>query len=103
MATWTTFTDISLHGCYVEATTADRVGVMLGLKLEANGFRVEAIGEVRVSYPHLGMGISFSQMSEKDRERLRDLVRSISRLPRSWEHGCSPLRQLCSRRFTAGC
>jgi len=76
---WTTFTDISLHGCYVEATTAYRVGVTLGLKLEANGYRVEATGDVRVSYPNLGMGISFSKMSEDDRERLRALVRSISR------------------------
>ncbi|MGB7072113.1 MAG: PilZ domain-containing protein [Candidatus Sulfotelmatobacter sp.] len=79
VAIWTTFTDISLHGCYVEATTTYRVGVRLGLKLEANGFRVETIGEVRVSYPRLGMGIVFSQMSEGDRERLRELVRSISR------------------------
>ena len=79
VAIWTTFSDISLHGCYVESTTTYRAGVKLGLKLEANGFRVEAIGEVRVSYPHLGMGISFSQLSEEDRERLRELVRSISR------------------------
>jgi hypothetical protein len=79
VAIWTTFTDISLHGCYVEATTAYRVGVMLGLKLEANGYRVEATGEVRVSYPSLGMGISFTKMSDEDRERLRELVRSISR------------------------
>lgn len=62
---WTTFTDISLHGCYVEATTAYRVGVKLGLKLEANGFRVEAIGEVRVSYPHLGMGIPSAKCRRK--------------------------------------
>ena len=77
--TWASFTDISLHGCYVEATTAYRVGVTLGLKLEANGYRVEATGDVRVSYPNLGMGISFTKMSEEDRERLRELVRSISR------------------------
>jgi len=76
---WTTFTDISAHGCYVEATTTYRVGVPLGLKLEANGFRVEATGEVRVAYPNLGMGVSFTKMSEEDRERLRELVRSISR------------------------
>jgi len=76
---WTTFTDISLHGCYVEATTTCRVGVVLALKLEANGFRVEAAGEVRVAYPNLGMGISFTKVSEEDRERLRELVRSISR------------------------
>ena len=57
----------------MEATTAYRVGVTLGLKLEANGYRVEATGEVRVSYPSLGMGISFTKMSDEDRERLRDL------------------------------
>jgi hypothetical protein len=79
MSIWTTFTDISLHGCYVEATTTCRVGVLLSMKLETNGYRVEATGEVRVTYPNLGMGISFTKMSEEDRERLRELVRSISR------------------------
>jgi hypothetical protein len=78
VAIWTTFTDISLHGCYVEATTTYPLGVMLGLKLEANGYRIEATGEVRVAYPSLGMGISFTNISEEDRERLRSLVRSIS-------------------------
>lgn len=79
VAIWATFTDISLHGCYVEATTAYPIGVVLALKLEANGFRVEATGEVRAAYPNLGMGISFAKMSDEDRERLRELVRSISR------------------------
>jgi hypothetical protein len=79
VATWTTFTDISLHGCYVEATATYGLGAVLGLKLEANGFRIEATGEVSVAYPNLGMGISFTKMSEGDRERLRELVRSISR------------------------
>ncbi|MFZ0761674.1 MAG: PilZ domain-containing protein [Candidatus Sulfotelmatobacter sp.] len=79
VATWATFTDISLHGCYVEATATHRVGVALSLKLEANGFRLDARGEVRVAYPNLGMGISFTNLSPEDRERLRELVRSISR------------------------
>ncbi len=78
VATWATFTDISLYGCYVEAASTLRVGTVLGLKLEVNGFRVEATGEVRVAYPNLGMGIRFIGMSEEDRNRLRELVASNS-------------------------
>jgi hypothetical protein len=78
VAAWATFADISMHGCYVETAAPFRMGAVLGLKLEANGFRVEAAGEVRVVYPGLGMGISFSNIADKDRERLRELVRSIS-------------------------
>jgi len=78
VATWATLADISMHGCYVETAAPLRVGAALSLKLDANGFRVEATGEVRVIYSGLGMGISFSHMSGEDRGRLRDLVRSIS-------------------------
>ena len=78
-STWATFADISMFGCYVETASPLRVGTVLGLKLEVNGFQVEATGEVRAAYPSLGMGISFIRISEKDRERLRELVASISR------------------------
>jgi PilZ domain-containing protein len=79
VTTWATFADISMHGCYVEAASTLPLGAVLGLRLEVNGLRVEAVGEVRVAYPSLGMGIRFIQMSEPDRERLRELVRSILR------------------------
>ncbi len=72
--TWATFADISLHGCYVEAATPLRVGSVLGLTLEMNGFRLEASGEVRVAYPSLGMGIRFIKVSETNREQLRGMV-----------------------------
>jgi hypothetical protein len=78
-ATWATFTDIGLHGCYVEAAATYRVGAALAVTLELNGFRVECRGEVRVSYPNLGMGIFFTTMSEEVREQLRDLLRSLRR------------------------
>jgi PilZ domain len=78
IATWATFSDISMHGCYVEAAAGYPAGSTLTLSIEVNGFRVEAIGEVRVTYPGLGMGISFTQVSDEDRSRLRELVRSIS-------------------------
>jgi hypothetical protein len=78
VAIWATFADISMHGCYVESASPLNMGAVLNLKLDANGFRIEATGEVRVVYPGLGMGISFIKMADQDRGRLRELVRSIS-------------------------
>ncbi len=79
ISSWATFTDISMHGCYMEAATPLRVGALLSLRLEANGFRFEAEGEVRVAYPGVGMGISFTRISDEDREQLRGFVRSLAK------------------------
>lgn len=76
--TWAAFTDISMHGCYVEAQATYPAGTVLHMKLEANGFKVEAKGNVRVVYPYLGMGIAFVDMSEQNRTHLRQLLGSIS-------------------------
>jgi hypothetical protein len=77
--TWASFTDISMHGCYVEAQATYPVGTELELKLEVTGHRVETKGTVRVSYPYLGMGIAFVDLSEENREGLRQLLASIIR------------------------
>lgn len=79
VGTWATFTDISLHGCYVEAQATYPAGTLLHLKLEANGIKVESKGSVRVSYPYLCMDIAFSEMSEQDRGRLKELLGTVSR------------------------
>lgn len=79
LQTWARFTDISLHGCYVEAQETYAVGTLLHLKLEANGVRVESKGCVRVSYPHLGMGIAFIETSDEIRTCLRQMLGSIAR------------------------
>jgi PilZ domain len=76
--TWASFTDISLHGCYVEAQATYPVGTLLNLKLEAKGMRVETKGDVRVSYPYLGMGIQFLEMTAENEARLRDLLALVS-------------------------
>lgn len=77
--TWATFTDISVYGCYVEAQATYPAGSILNMKLEANGIRVETRGNVRVSYPYLGMGIAFVGMTEENLGRLRQMLASISR------------------------
>ncbi len=76
---WATCTDIGLHGCYVEASTPYGMGTKLTMRIEANNCRVDATGDVRVSYPGLGMGVEFLTMREEDRERLLELVRSLAR------------------------
>lgn len=78
VATWATFTDISLHGCYIETPAPYGVESFISLKLEVDGLRVEAAGEVRTSFPGVGMGVFFTRMSEPDRARLRALVKSFS-------------------------
>jgi hypothetical protein len=79
LRTWATCTDVSMHGCYVEATNTYPVGTNVRVKLQANEFHVESTGCVRVAYPCLGMGIAFAEMSEESRTRLRALLRTISR------------------------
>ena len=77
--TWASFTDISLHGCYVEAQATYPAGTVLHLKLDANDIRVETMGKVRVNYPYLGMGIAFVDMSEENIARLRLMLSNITR------------------------
>ena len=77
--TWATFSGISLHGCYVEAQATYPVGTVLSMKLEANGVRLETNGSVRVSYPYLGMGLAFVDITAENHARLRELLATITR------------------------
>ena len=76
--TWATFTDISLHGCYLEAQATYPSGTTLHMKLKANGIVLETKGTVRVTYPYLGMGIAFEGISEENQALLRRLLATIS-------------------------
>ena len=49
------------------------------MKLEANGVRLETKGGVRVSYPYLGMGLAFVDISAENQARLRELLATITR------------------------
>ena len=79
VATFVTFTDISMHGCYVEAQATYPVGTELDMVLETKDMRIEAKGTVKVNYPYLGMGIAFVNMSEENKARLKELMGSFSR------------------------
>lgn len=75
--TWGTFTDLSVHGCYIEMTATFPVGAMVDLVLGLNGFRVSVKGEVRVSYPFLGIGVAFREVSPENERELKAMVGSL--------------------------
>jgi len=79
--TFATFSDISLHGCYVETQATYPVGTGLRIKLEANGYKIEATGNVRVCYPYAGMGIALVEMTDESRARLKELLASVISRP----------------------
>ena len=76
--TWGTLTDISQHGCYVELMATFPVGANVHVELELNGIRAQVKGEVRVSYPCLGIGIAFREISDDNRLRLLEMLRSLT-------------------------
>lgn len=76
--TWASITDISLHGCYLEMAAAFPVGTVVFLQVELAHFRVVLKGEVRVTYPFLGMGVAFREVSEADRKQLSEIVRAVA-------------------------
>lgn len=69
--------DISEGGIYVELTAPMAVGteVTIGLKME--GVWIEFSGLVRTSYPLVGMGIAFHQLTDSNREKLHALVNKL--------------------------
>lgn len=76
--TWAKFTDVSLHGCYVDAQATYPVGTSLNMKMELNDARLETKGIVRVNYPYLGMGIAFVDLSEENRYSLKNLLSTVT-------------------------
>jgi hypothetical protein len=76
--TWGTFTDLSLGGCYVELKATFPAGAVIDLELELNGVRAQLKGEVRVSYPFLGMGVAFRNMTPENRRQVQAMIDSVS-------------------------
>lgn len=76
--TWGTLIDISLHGCYVEMNTTVPVDTKVNLVLKSCGFRIQAIGLVRNSYPSLGMGICFAEITPGQDLPLKQLLAALA-------------------------
>ena len=81
MRTWATFTDISLGGCYVELATTFPVRTPVNMALDVKGVHVEIKGIVRTSYPLVGMGIEFTEIAERERLGLEEILSRLEGNP----------------------
>lgn len=79
---WARISNISMYGCYVETPIPYPVGTVLQLRIKAHTLEIIAVGEVKVTNPARGMGISLQQMSDKDRDSLKELLQVIAYNPR---------------------
>ncbi len=75
---WGTLTDVSLHGCYVEMNTTFPVGTKVNLVLKSFGVRIQTPGEVRATYPFLGMGIRFAEIEPEQQLQLKQLLDALA-------------------------
>ena len=67
--------DLSEGGCYVEYFAPLSAGetVKFDLRLP-DGERIPVEGEVTYAFENMGFGVRFVNMSERDTERLREIV-----------------------------
>jgi hypothetical protein len=55
--------ELSLHGCYIDMTNPLPEGTSIRVKIDSGGRHLDASGKVVYSVPHLGIGVSFHEVS----------------------------------------
>jgi c-di-GMP-binding flagellar brake protein YcgR len=68
--------DLSLVGCYVEMSFTLAVGCKLDLVLWVNDARLATKAVVVTHHPQFGNGIEFSEISQEDRSKLEQFLKS---------------------------
>lgn len=86
--------DISLGGCYVETLSPLPLQTNVGLVIQIGDLEIRGRGKVRTSYPSVGNGIAFTQMSADDWLLLHQLVaRLAAATPRQVTASATPAVQ----------
>ena len=78
---WATLTDLSRSGCYLEMQATSPVNSILNMIVEVRNIRFRVTGVVRISYPFLGMGVAFADISPADQARLDELLLLLASAP----------------------
>jgi hypothetical protein len=78
---WGKAVDLSLGGCFIEMPIPlpPKTKLKIGLWVQDNKLRLT--GRVVSSRPGFGIGVEFIEIAPEDAERLRQFLRSITRLP----------------------
>lgn len=71
-------TDLSVGGCYLEASSPFPVSSRLTLSMRAAGVEVRAQGSVRVMHPDRGMGVEFTQNTLEHRAALEKFLKVLT-------------------------
>ena len=69
--------DIAQGGVYVETTTPIPLNTEVYVKMNVEGIAIETPGVVRTSYPMVGMGISFQNVSSENQEKVDHIIHTI--------------------------
>jgi len=77
-SSWGTINDISMGGCYLEIAATIPQETILHMNLEVNGNRFQVKGTVRATYPMLGAGVKFTEVSQEDRARLEEVISAFA-------------------------
>ncbi len=70
--------DVSQGGIYVEVTTPLPVKSKVSLVMSLEGIAFEATGVVCTSYPMVGMGISFQEISQENVQKLNQVLEKVT-------------------------
>jgi len=69
--------DIAQGGVYVETTTPLTANTEVYVKMNVEDIQIESAGVVRTSYPMVGMGISFQNISAENQEQVDRIIQYI--------------------------
>lgn len=74
-------TDISAGGCYIDSVNPLPPGTKITIELVHKGESFHAVGEIRYSQPNMGMGVSFMQITQVNREILIRWIEELQTEP----------------------
>jgi len=72
--------DLSLGGCFLEMPNPLPKGTQIRIALWVKEFKLWANAEVVTSTPGFGIGVKFTDMTEQDRNELRQFLESMVRI-----------------------